>query len=576
MLKFIQKIRKTFSPGEKWMMCALVLLLFIGSLLELAGIGAVLPVITAFVTPESVKKFSFAADFLKKYGIDGNLKNITIFLCCATIAFFLIKNLILFVINHTQIKFSFRVSGRIAADLTARYLQAPLDYHTSKNAGGVLELVSQARNVCTEVMTSITMLISEGILITLSFLAVLWIAPGTALELIGIVGGLGFLLFFGMKRYLARASSKVLPLATAANQFVLETLSCIREVKISGRLPGFLKKGRQMQQAVIRNDSILFSFQQLPRFLIEAGIVTVGIGMIAVLLLAGDNLSAIATKVSVIGLILARLMPSFSRVQYYITRVRSKLDLFYQICDDLSAMPQEELSGTEEITLEKELKLENLNFTRGDKKILDNINLTIPAKSSLALVGPTGCGKSTMLDLMATLLTPESGKITADGADIFKNRTSWRQKIGYVPQITRIFDASVLENVALGVPVEEIDRERVAKCLEVAQALTFVSALPHGLDTRLGDAGTKLSGGQRQRIGIARALYPDPEILLLDEATSALDQETEACFVKALEAISNQYTLIIAAHRLSTIENCSAVYRFPVPSGQEKDAGKKV
>ncbi|MBE6406208.1 MAG: ABC transporter ATP-binding protein [Lentisphaerae bacterium] len=576
MFKFIQTIRRTFSPGEKWMMCILVVLLFIGSLLELAGVGAILPVITAFVNPESVEKFGFAADFLKKYGLEGSPRNITVFLCCATILFFLIKNLILFIINHAQIKFSFRVSGRIAADLTARYLQIPLDYHTTKNAGGVLELTGQARYTCTEVMTSVMMLISEGILIILSFLAVLWIAPGTALELIGIVGLLGFLLFYGMKKYLARASARVLPLSSAANQFVLETLSCIREVKISGRQPGFLKKGKKLQQAVIQNDSVLFSLMQLPRFLIEAGAVTIGVGMIAVLLFAGDDLSGIAVKVSVIGLILARLMPSFSRVQYYITRIRSKLDPFYQICNDLSTLPQEDLSGTEEITLVKELKLENLSFSRGEKKILDNINLTIPAKSSLALVGPTGCGKSTMLDLMATLLTPESGKITADGTDIFENRASWRKKIGYVPQITRIFDASVLENVALGVPVEEIDRERVAKCLEIAQALTFVSALPQGLDSRLGDAGTKLSGGQRQRIGIARALYPNPEILLLDEATSALDQETEAGFVKALEAISTQYTLIIAAHRLSTIENCSAIYRFPVPSGEENNGGKKV
>ena len=148
--------------------------------------------------------------------------------------------------------------------------------------------------------------------------------------------------------------------------------------------------------------------------------------------------------------------------------------------------------------------------------------------------------------------------------DVFENCKEWRRRISYVPQITRIFDCSILENVALGVPVEQIDRQRVAECLEIAQALTFVSALPQGLDTRLGDAGAKLSGGQRQRIGIARALYPNPEILLLDEATSALDQETEASFVKALDAISNQYTLIIAAHRLSTIENCTAVYRFPI------------
>ena len=167
-----------------------------------------------------------------------------------------------------------------------------------------------------------------------------------------------------------------------------------------------------------------------------------------------------------------------------------------------------------------------------------------------------------MLDLIAALRKPDSGKISADGTDISGNLSGWRRKIGYVPQITRIFDTSVLENVALGVPAEQIDRERVAKCLEIAQALAFTAALPQGLDTKLGDAGAKLSGGQRQRIGIARALYPEPEILLLDEATSALDQDTEKEFVKALEAIANQYTLIIAAHRLSTIENCSAVYRF--------------
>lgn len=562
MLKMIQIIRKTFSPGEKWAMCALVILLFAGSLLELAGVGAVLPVISAFVTPESVKKFAFITDFLEKSGIDGSQKNITIFLCCVTIVFFLIKNLLLFLITRRQITLSYRLSGRIAADLTARYLQAPLDYHTSKNSGSLLEIVSQARNVCSEVMTSVMMLISEGILIILSFIAVLWIAPVTALELIGIISVLGVLLIFAMKRYLIKAAARILPLSTAANQFVLETLSCIREVKISGRLPGFLEKGKLMQRDVIQNDSVLFSFQQLPRFLIEAGIVTIGIGMIAVLLLAGDNLSLVAVKVSVIGLILVRLMPSFSRIQYYTARIRSKLDPFYQICDDLSNLPQEDLSGNAKLSLTKELKLENVSFFRGDRKILDRVNLTIPAKSSLALVGPTGCGKSTMLDLIATLLKPDSGKITADGTDVFENRKDWRGKIGYVPQITRIFDCSVLENVALGVPVEQIDRKRVAECLEIAQALTFVSTLPHGLDTRLGDAGAKLSGGQRQRIGIARALYPNPEILLLDEATSALDQETEACFVKALDAISNQYTLIIAAHRLSTIENCTAVYRF--------------
>ena len=209
MLKFIQTIRQTFSPSEKWMMCLLILLLFVGALLELAGVGAVFPLITAFVSPESVKRFGFAAEFLKKFGFTGDVRNVTIFLCCATILFFLIKNIFLFLINHVQIRFSYRVSGRIAGDLTARYFQAPLEYHTSQNSGGVLELVSQARFICSEVLSSVIMLISEGLLIILSFTAILWIAPGTALELIAVVAAAGGFLVWGMKKYLAKASSRV-------------------------------------------------------------------------------------------------------------------------------------------------------------------------------------------------------------------------------------------------------------------------------------------------------------------------------------------------------------------------------
>lgn len=562
MIRFIQTMRRTFSPAEKWVMCFLLLLLFIGSLLELAGVGVIFPVISAFVVPESIEKFSFLQTFFEKYGISGNNRNITIVLCCAAIIFFLAKNLLLFLINRMQISFSYWISGRISGELTARYLQAPLSFHTSENSGKLLELISRSRMICSDVLVGTTMLISESLLIILSFLTVFWIAPGTAFKLAVVVFLFGTALFFWMRHFLSRAAAKSLPLGTAANQFVLESLACIREVKVSGRLPGFLKKGKQLQGDVIRNEATVFSFQQLPRFLIEAGIVTVGIGMIILLLIGGDEPSEIVIKVSLIGLILARLMPSFSRIQYYMARLRGNLDLYYQICDDLSRLPQETITDGQAIALTKELKLEDLCFSYGGKKVLDHVNLTIPAKTSLALVGPTGCGKSTMLDLIATLLKPDSGKITSDGVDISLNSASWRKSIGYVPQVTRIFDASVLENVALGIPVEKIDRDRVMKCLKIAQALSFVNHLPQGLDTRLGDSGAKLSGGQRQRIGIARALYPDPEILLLDEATSALDQETESEFVKALDAIAREYTMIIAAHRLTTIENCSAVFRF--------------
>lgn len=562
MFQFIQTIRRTFSPAEKWRMCFLILLLFFGSLLELAGVGAVFPVIVSLVTPQSSKQFEFLTELTGWLGFGEESRASTIILCFGVILFFFFKNLVLFLINYCQIRFSYGVSGRIAEDLTANYLRAPLSYHTANSSAGILELVSQSRQICSETITVITMLISEMILIVLSFLAIILITPGSALPLIAVVVLLGFLLLKLLRRVLAMSSAKVLPLSAAANRFLLESLSCIREVKVSDRLGLFLKKGGGNQQAIVKNESLLFSLQQLPRFLIEFAVVAAGIGLIIVLLWSGAEADQVIFQISLTGLILARMIPSFSRVQYYAVRIRSKLDLFYQVCNDLSELPGEDLSGQKGLTLQKELKLEGVSFSHGEKKILDHVDLTIPVRSSLALVGETGCGKSTMLDLIAGLLLPDSGRITADGTDIRENLSDWRGKIGYVPQITRIFDASVLENVALGIPAENIDRARVAECLEIAQALTFAAALPQGLDTNLGDAGAKLSGGQRQRIGIARALYPNPEILLLDEATSALDQETEAAFVRALEAISNKYTLIVAAHRLSTIENCSAVYRF--------------
>ena len=562
MLQFIQIVRRTFSPKEKWGMCLLIILLFFGSLLELAGIGTVFPVIVSLVSPQSSKSFEIAAKITEWFGFGDRVQYTTMVLCGCVILFFLLKNIVLFLINRCQIRFSYGISGRIAEDLTANYLRAPLDYHAGSNSAGILELVSQSRQICSETITFITMLINEIILVILAFAVIFWLMPGSALQLLVLVVVLSCILFRFLKRSLSASSAKVLPLSAAANRFLLESLSCIREVKISDRQNLFLEKGRGMQQAIVKNEAHLFSLQQLPRFLIETVVVSAGIGLIIFLLWTGMKEDDVMVQISLIGLILARMMPSFSRIQYYLVRIRSKLDLFYQVCSDLSELPAEKLSGTDEIGLKKELKLEDLCFSRGEKKILDHVNLTIPVKTSLALVGPTGCGKSTMLDLIAGLLDPDSGTVMADGTDIRKNLSSWRKKIGYVPQITRIFDASVAENVALGVPSDQIDRKRVADCLEIAQALSFTAALPDGLDTRLGDAGAKLSGGQRQRIGIARALYPDPEILLLDEATSALDQETESAFVKSLETISNKYTLIIAAHRLSTIENCSAVYRF--------------
>ena len=220
---------------------------------------------------------------------------------------------------------------------------------------------------------------------------------------------------------------------------------------------------------------------------------------------------------------------------------------------------QEELGDREEkLSFNEEIKVENLSFAYpgSDRKIIDGLSFKLKRNSSLAVTGPTGGGKSTLIDLLLGLQLPQNGTISVDGKDISLAMGAWRRMIGFVPQHIFLADDSIAANVSMGNTADKIDRDRVREVLRIAQLESFVDSLPEGMDTLIGDNGIRLSGGQRQRLGIARALYRDPEIIIFDEATSALDTETEEELIKALDGLYGQKTLIMVAHRLSTVEKC--------------------
>ena len=265
---------------------------------------------------------------------------------------------------------------------------------------------------------------------------------------------------------------------------------------------------------------------------------------------------------------MSRMLPACSRINYNFTVIRQNLAAAQTVFDALQT-PPEQVTGTTSLTFEKEITVEDITFGyRSGTPVLKNFSMTIPRLSSVALTGTTGSGKSTLVDLILGLLKPESGTIKTDGRNIEENLSSWRQKIGYVPQFIFLRDSSIRENIAFGVPPEEIDDEKIWKSLQMAQLDSFVRMLPEQLESFVGDNGIKLSGGQRQRIGIARALYREPEILLLDEATSALDNETEQAFVDALKTLHGQLTIVMIAHRLSTVAHCDISVDLSEKSGE--------
>jgi ABC-type multidrug transport system fused ATPase/permease subunit len=235
------------------------------------------------------------------------------------------------------------------------------------------------------------------------------------------------------------------------------------------------------------------------------------------------------------------------------------------VFEDISGIkPEITSAGDSEIVFNREIRLDSVAFqySGAEKPVIEDFTLDIPKNSSVAFVGPTGCGKTTLADLVTGLLKPTSGKVLVDGADIAGNLRSWRRKIGYVPQFIFLLDDTVRANVAFGVPESEFDDARVVECLKLAQIYDFVSELSNGIEHVVGENGIQLSGGQRQRIGIARALYNDPEVLILDEATSALDNETEQAFIDALRTLKGKLTMIMIAHRMTTVENCDDVVRL--------------
>lgn len=356
---------------------------------------------------------------------------------------------------------------------------------------------------------------------------------------------------------------------TKNTQCIQQAFGGIKEVKVLGREEYFIHMYDKQYRYVADAKRKVSTYSMMPKPLMETICVIALLSVVSVKIMRGVDLEYFIPTLSVFALSVIRMLPSSSRIATNLGNImfgKASIDAVYhdlKEVEELQKNKKEQILEKREIPFEKEIVIKDLSFKyeNTDKHVLNSVNLKIPKNSSVALVGASGAGKTTLADIILGVLEAESGEVLIDGVSAWDNISAWQRKIGYIPQNIFIMDDTIRRNIAFAVEDEMIEDEHIWQALEEAQLKDFVESLEDGLDTIIGERGARISGGQRQRIGIARALYHNPEVLILDEATSALDNETEAAVMEAIDKLSGKKTLIIIAHRLSTIENCDFVYR---------------
>ena len=560
MLKFLREIRQTLPPAYKYAAAGLAAMMVVSALLELAALALVMPVASALAAPELLESNRWLHAF---YDLVKPSSRETFLLQSVAVLtlFFVVKNVFGFVLTKCQNRFCRDLSVNLAGRLYRTYMRADYTFHLEHGASELIGRIMQMREVAEILLMPSLVALSESV-VFLSILAVIFVlVPKIALVAFLVCGTVVLVFHRLFKRVLDATSKKLFAANGESTRTMNQSFAAIREVKLTGTEAYFGRRLEQAQFNIVNAVKIRHDLGQLPRFSLEVFVVAAAGGLVAVLTWMGMPSSRLILYAAFFLAAMFRLIPSVSRMQYNLILVRGMLYVFERLSGDLNTIPAEKVlpaPDAPEVHFERELRMEHVTFRYAPDRpaVFEDFSMSVKRLECVAVVGPTGSGKSTLIDLIMGFLKPESGCVTADGVDVRTNLRSWRSRIGYVPQSICLFDDTIRANVAFGVEPDRIDDARVRKTLEMAQIADFVESLPDKLNTRLGEFGARISGGQKQRIAIARALYSEPELLILDEATSALDDDTETALIDALNSLKGKLTILMIAHRAGSIRHC--------------------
>ena len=558
-----------FIVGRKYLSRYFVLgfLMLCAALLETLSVGMVMPFLAALAKPESVFGNAYVADFFEYLGQPKTRVRLVFVAGMAMILIAVAKNSAAFLVSRQQARLLFSERAIIARRLFDHYIHLPYTLHLSKNIASLIQVtVGVSTNFATVYMSAILTMASE-ILVTLTLMALLVkvspLATGVAIGFITLIGA-GYAMATRVRTL--RLGHQSHEMAVAVNQCMIEGLSALKEMRVFGASPQFLcrfdKLAEDYTKAAVRTQA----YGQMPRLLIETAFV-VGVVVAVMIFAQGDgDFNEVLLLLALFGMAFLRMLPSFNRILLALTSLRLNQSALTILHDELQEVTGTDI-GRETAAHKRELgrpfealQLQEVRFRYPgtDSDALQGITLTVGRHQSVGLVGKSGSGKTTLVDVILGLLEPDYGRVEINGQSVSALRLAGL--VGYIPQHIYLTDDTLRRNIAFGIEDQDIEPEAIQAAICAAQLEEFVASLPDGLDTKVGDRGVRLSGGQRQRVGIARALYRSPEILIMDEATSALDIETEMAVTDAIRQLSHHKTLIVIAHRLSTVRDCDTLY----------------
>lgn len=573
MRKIFQKMMVLLDARQKRQMVGIVILMLIGGVLESVGISLIAPVMEIVLQPEAVDQKPYL-HFLYTFFHLHSTEQLAGLIMIALVLVFVIKNIFLYFMNVVQLRFVYTNQFATSRRMMINFMKRPYEYYLNADTSVIQRNITSDVNNMYGLILSVLQLTSEVIVFVCLVVILLSQDAQMTIFIAGLLIVVLMIIKYVIKPVMQRAGRENQDYYSGLYKWIEESVTGIKEIKIAGRenyfINGYADCGAGYVNAVQKYNL----YNSTPRLLIETVAIAGMIGYMLFLMQTGVSIRQVAPSLSVLALAAARLLPSANRINTYTTSIAYFEPFFMNVSDHLQAEIHDEdmtydehvyrrRETVEKLPLHREISMENISYKypNTDVYILKEANLKIPVGKSVGIVGTSGAGKTTIVDVMLGLLAPAEGRILADGVEVRAHYKEWLKNIGYIPQTIFMLDSTIRKNVAFGVPDDEIEEERVWAALKEAQLDTYIRSLPDGLDTSIGERGIRLSGGQRQRIGIARALYEDPEVMVLDEATSALDGETEAAIMESINRLHGKKTLVIIAHRLTTIEKCDLVYR---------------
>jgi len=573
-LNTAQKIWTILSASERSSVIVLFLFMLVGMVLETLSVGFIVPVIIVISESDIAGKYPILSPILRLLGNPGQSELVVISMV-ALVAVYILKNTFLAFLAWYQTRFTHTVGAKLSTRLFGVYLHQPYTFHLQRNSAQLMRNVFNEVGIFMGALTAIILMVTEALVIISLSVMLVSIEPISAIVVVLVVGSAGFLFHqftrIQIKKWgLSRQYHEGMRI-----QHLQQGLSGIKDVKLLGRENNFLTHYAIHNNESARVRQNMQTLKQFPRLWLELLAVGGLAGIVISMLSQGRDMGAIMPILGLFAAATFRLMPSANRILGAIQSVRFDLAVINTLFKELMlGIPSQQEPSSISSKFVKKIELDNISYKyeTAEASSLQNITLQINNGETVGFIGSSGAGKSTLVDIILGLLTPDSGTIFVDDKDIRNDIRNWRDEIGYVPQAIYLTDDSLRRNVAFGLPDKEIDELAVRRAIQAAQLEEFVNSLPEGIETVVGERGVRLSGGQRQRIGIARALYHDPAVLVLDEATSSLDITTEAGVMDAVQKLHGSKTIIIVAHRLSTVENCDRLYRLE--KGVLVDEGK--